>query len=437
MLFQLMRSISSAVVKKVQKHLTGLTLVVALLLLPSYQLYDLESNVYDVQVKAKHLLADWSLPDNPPQIALVLVDDEARRLEPRRRLIQISPISRDYLTDLVLRLSEMQPKVIALDFALDLPSEKATEDDSLVKALNSAIKKGIQVVIATRLVQTGRLQVPLLPIPRYLAEVPVLTGHSHMLVSPIDHVIRQAEVAVQVVDSKELARLDRRGLSDQLQYYEPCDEGFCYWSFPSAVTLAAYPEGSKERLHKLRLQGPFWINFSQPHERVFESYSSNQVLSGKLNRELSDKIVLVGADYSDSYDRHQTPLSITSFPIGRFWAANPVLEQHLSGIKVQAYALHSLLAKLNGSNGVCRVGEFIPVIASLILAFLLFVVNLRVRRELWSFLVLTLPPMAYVFIAILLFQKNSLYFPIVRPLAAYLAVMGIVHYLQTAIGKTK
>lgn len=426
----------SEVIRKLKKYLTEITLIVALLLLPSYQLYNLEANVYDIQIKAKYLLSDWSLPNDVPEIALVLIDDEARRLDNSRRLINISTMSRSYLADLISKLKRIHPKVIALDFALDLPSEYPSEDEALAIALDSAKKAGIQIVIATQLVRTGRLLRPLLPLNEFNT---YRTGYTNMLVSPVDQVIRQAEVALRVLEIQELARFDRHGLSDQLRYYQPCNEGastgFCYWSFVSSIALAENYKDMKKRLHQCQLKGPFQIDFSIPPEKIFADYSSYQLLSGKLDSLLFGKIVLIGADYTESVDRHRTPLSVSSFPIGRFWAVNPVLETQLSGVKIQAYALYSLLNIVRESKGVYVIGELFLIIVSLVLSILILIVISSIRQEFWAIFIALFLPVVYVLAAFLLFQLNSIYLPIVRPVAAYIAVMGIAHYFKTLMKK--
>src|SRR5688500_17949641 len=136
----------------VDGHLPALTVILALVFLPSYSTFELESTLYDLQMKARFLVTAPNERDDAT-IALVLIDDLAVRLD-TSGLLASTPLSRRYLARLVDALARSAPSVIALDIPLDKPAAPA--DDSLLGgAMARALDAGIPVVLATRLSQSS------------------------------------------------------------------------------------------------------------------------------------------------------------------------------------------------------------------------------------------------------------------------------------------
>lgn len=414
------------------KHLAHAAILAALLLLPSYRFYDLEGNIYDSEMKAKHLLGNWSLPAVRPDLAVIGIDDQARRADTTGRLSRLPPLSRRYLAELIDAITPLQPRVIVLDIFLDFPSEPLTDDAALERSILGAQRKGISFVLACRLANTGGRRIPVLPLPRYLTGESALVGHAEVVASSVDGVIRRAVVATPILEEKDLARILQRGMEDQMRFFDldevKDNKGIYYfWSLAGATLAALQEESQLKQLRRMLNSAPFLIDFSAHPDHAYASYSSAQVMSARFDgTPLKGRIVLIGVNYTESPDRHPTPLSVRSLSVGQLWSLGPVYGEPFSGTEIQAYIIHSLLSRTSANQGIREVSTFPLLLAGFILGILVLASFNHLERGWWAALVIGVP-LTYSFVATLLFQVGNLYLPILRPIAGYLLVAGLGH----------
>lgn len=149
-MLQVVKYLISDFIVKIEKYLTGIIVILAFLLLPSYKLFNLESNIYDVQLKSKYLLSNQSLNDSL-KICLIKIDNESRRKDTSGLLLDMSPLSRQYLSEIIDSLRKAKPKLIAIDVALDLKSKFPKDDSLLLKSFVAANNNNTKIVVATRI----------------------------------------------------------------------------------------------------------------------------------------------------------------------------------------------------------------------------------------------------------------------------------------------
>ncbi|MGF1499995.1 MAG: CHASE2 domain-containing protein [Elainellaceae cyanobacterium] len=101
-----------------------------------------------VQALYRHSTGQFSRPQ-PPPVLLVQIDDESIG---RNKVDPIVPMSRDYLAQLVARLTALEAEVIGLDYLLDYVQ---AADDQLAQALQAAADQGIPLVFAATQSQNG------------------------------------------------------------------------------------------------------------------------------------------------------------------------------------------------------------------------------------------------------------------------------------------
>jgi CHASE2 domain-containing sensor protein len=181
---------------------------------------------------------------------------------------------------------------------------------------------------------------------------------------------------------------------------------------------------------------PFWIDFPAPSHLLFRSYSSAQLLEGRIpERSLAGAIVILGSSYDTSLDRVLTPVSRSVAPWSGLWGINPVAARDLPGGIVHAYAAHTVRQLIRG-RAPFHVGPWIPTLIGLIIGSLQAWVGMR-RYSLLavpeSVLVL---PILYVFVCLWLAVSGYGFLPVVRPIAAFVLSFASLRHILCRIGRT-
>jgi CHASE2 domain-containing sensor protein len=418
---------------RLEQHTLKLLVLAALLLLPTYELFDIEMNLYDLQVKVKHLSSD-ARPDEKLSIVLVSIDDAARRADGEGRLNRTSPLSRRYLADVVDRLATLGPAVIVLDVFLDLRADAKSDDEALLRAVAQARSRGIEVVVACRLVPLRNHEIPVLPTAEYVA-AGVRVGHSHLVETPSDSIVRRGIAASRLLSQHDLPVLEQVALDHDLRLFDVAQDAagkaeFWFWSLAGAAWIARDGDRAAEGLRQLRGQRPFLIDFTLPPQAVFVEYSSAALLADRTRVAVAKhSIVLVGVSFEGSMDRHPTPLTAASFPVGKAWAVRSLYRQHLTGTQIQAYAMQSLAARLDATGTVAEVGEWWLALGAFGLASLVSFAAARRRTSVpgWSLLIVI---GLYVVTCVIAFQVSGIYMPLLRPLVAFGLGYGLMRAMR-------
>lgn len=244
----------------------------------------------------------WFASSEPQSsdITVVTINEQTLKLFPYRE-----PIDRKFLSDLLTKLAEWKPRVIALDVLFDEPSDPAKDDELRSTIANLSVPIVVSYVGDLEIVERGSGQnyldafVP--PEDRVLADIPT---------DPFDGTARWVEPGHAVPGGTYVPGF-ARGLLKKIGINAP-DEA-------TAIAWRGYPADSNQ-LPFRQVASDSVVNFKPPVAERF------------LKPAIAGKIVLVGADYTLT-DRHRTPL-ITRWDDNR---------GKLPGIVIHAHGVDGLL----------------------------------------------------------------------------------------------
>jgi adenylate cyclase len=284
------------------------------------------------------------------RIALIYITD--RTLE---RFHYVSPVDRQFLTDLVKAVDAAGPRAIGLDFIFSRPTE-AAKDQAILDA-----------ILGTRAaVVLGAIQEPLTPKDRayqadFLAKAKRVVGHlyvdaHHDSLVLSDHVVRFMADRANSAYPKSFAE----ALADAVGVHTAHRTHYISWLLPPKDGTETFLSLSAE--HVLGLEGP----------------------PLPLKALLADKIVLIGTDFFDR-DQHLIPLSVikqTRYP-GLFIHAQ-ILAQFLDNRSLNTFGWRQQLLLLVVAAGlgfwvgrrprqIHLITEFISVAALVVVGILAFV----------------------------------------------------------------
>jgi adenylate cyclase len=240
----------------------------------------------------------------PAQVRILALDD--RTMNGARRL---SPVPRDLLASLVRRLADGGARAIVLD--VELFGRLGAEDTSL----RSAMLEAGNVILPALLANSGHV---VLPDP-YFRAVAAGVGIAHVEEAAVDHTVRwERPVWVGGRPSLALAastQAARRDLGPLLDASGPATLG---------RLLGRSLDG----------EGRMLINWVGP-QGVIPRISGADLLNGNLPPDrIRDRIVVVGATWSEAGDLHFVPFSS--------WRAGPTTSL-MPGVEIQANAIVTLM----------------------------------------------------------------------------------------------
>lgn len=417
---------------KFAHYLLRTSLVLGVLLIPSYQLYDLENVVYDFLVKVRFLRATKPQNINQRDIVLILIDDEARRVDEKRRLVKNTPTSRSYLAEMIDKLAQLKsrPKVVGIDFQLDQPVIDPLEDETLALAIDRAVESGLPIVLGTVLIQTEEMIRPLLPIDLFLRSESVKLGFTNFLSSSTDGVVRRSKVSFPLDVNGPLYWYVQHGLDKQITRLTGLIQEKKiphHLSFAAELNRASDDYTLRKGMDK-QLGYPFWIDFTSSSNLLFRVYSSAHLLDDRLPTDLGGAIVILGSAYKGSSDRVPTPLSASTLPWLGLWGAGPVISQELPGAYVHAYAVHTL--KLLFQDDVpFHVGPWRPLLIAMIIGALQAWIGVRRFNLLAVPESIVILALIYVSICVWLFVSHHGLLPFIRPITGYIFSFAAVRHV--------
>lgn len=283
------------------------------------------------------------------QISIILVDEESIRQD--ARLSKSIPYTRSYIADLINKLSSNKknlPSTIAVDFYFPDHSNPV-EDQKLSKALISARKKGINIVLGTIFVKNNYLkgEKGIKPIKEFLTDEydgTIFTGYADYL---------DSRIKSKIVDTATIGRLK----GDKPNYTNCGDYTKYDISFPLAIVLSKTQkkyrylinQKNETQYKKLILSDinqtfnkhDFCNYYLNKKKRVnfiadknfYSINSAYEILNNnKLN--LKNKIVIIGAGYETAPDRFNAPI-----------AYKEALESNVSlfsGPEIVAYTVYNI-----------------------------------------------------------------------------------------------
>ncbi len=279
------------------------TLLLLSALIPDIRGSSLEMLFYDINMRLKRLRAFAFKNKNTqnPDISVILLDDESIEYDNKFD----KNFSREYLAEILNLVAAKNPRLICLDFLLDSHSTLEDGDKELISSFKNATTKGIDIVLASRLVTTSHKgTVEVKPIKKYREIYPekIHFGYANIKLSSKSNVLRCIQPEVHIDDKP-------------------------VYSLASKINYILKNKKNTKSSKEVKL-----INFSTPEKYVYKSYSAKDLYSDNID--INNQIVLIGSSNSYSTDNFHTPMTS-----GYFFLKSGIPP---SGTEIHAYILHSL-----------------------------------------------------------------------------------------------
>ena len=265
-----------------------------------------------------------------PDIVLVVIDDEGfRELEERQ------PLSRRYLADLADLLLSSGARVVALDLQLRTPT--TVEEDEALRALAGRWRDGAgRLVLATEAIPVEGTAPP----PRYalaplfapldglvgfanapVADDGVIRRMTSLLPAPGNRLLPSFALAVLAAHAGHSPAALAAGLASEARLPLPALDGRGRLSRVALIDVAALAR-AEWRIDFVGGPGSFTSFPAGPLVRMHRSGTRPDA-----DNPFRGRIVLVGATFRESRDRHPTPVGL------------------LPGVEIHANMVHTLLAR--------------------------------------------------------------------------------------------
>ncbi len=307
-----------------------------------------------VQVQAAYRQLTGQIPNTPPPVLLVAIDEESIE---RDRLAPPNPMSRDYLARLVTTLSEREASAIGLDYLLHRPpavgdQAALAEQATLRRALRAAVETSATDLVLASVYQraSGVWQDPL---PELADPNWSLRGSIHFVEWQVSLVPPQAipqdrlplAYLLALAHQSDLeppqlnSQQDRFAqLSEELEARG--DEALTYFSPRSqlrSLTATSYGWGQLW-LHPI-------LDFSLPPRQVYQWLPAWELLAGAPTPRLADQVVLIApGGYGEAGIAGYNLDAFTPPPALDYWLRRQNSDRtQIVGGEVHAYTIHHYL----------------------------------------------------------------------------------------------
>ncbi len=287
-----------------------------------------------VEVKALDLLFWVRGQEKSPEIVLIQIDDQAFH-----NLGEKQPLPRSYLAGLIDVAARGGAKVIGMDIELKLATDPL-EDEELLSAVERTAMNGISRLVPVYVIRPekeGQGEIRYNHAPFFNPKLSVVAGFANAPMDP-DGFVRQVPLAVRgsdgrILPSFALAVLARHagyssgGLSEALSQGETPTLLLPEWAkfhgrlLPQPTPLS-FNLNDAWKINFAGAQGTFK---AVPSDPVYQL--SRRQLTLAADNPFRDKIVLIGATFSDGRDFFPTPRGL------------------MSGVEIHANIIHTLLSR--------------------------------------------------------------------------------------------
>jgi CHASE2 domain-containing sensor protein len=439
-----LRAIRTAILTQVSKWMPSLAVVILIILVPNSYIFDLDSSIYDVQTKLRFVHTKQRFLEAPhPKdehgrdgVIVILVDDETLRSDSERLLVDTPPVTRQYLARLVANLVALKPSVIALDFFLDRPSNQAA-DQSLTSALVKAQTANIHLVLPMRFTEGHVGGIPVMPIPQFLIPLDpnlFLLGHANIETSSSDGVVRRVPAGRMFTVEQQEYLFDYQVQQRRLMYWG--NKRLYSLSLPTQVLRSIVPElrgDDNVVISRILDSEPMRILFVDASEEI-KVFSSASLNDQKVLSKIANSIVIIGPGFSESPDRHLTPLSTTSFISRKFQGLAPVADP-MPGSVLIAHSFVTLREFVSHSRRIVVLSEWWIDLLILLLGIGLLVGLQRLGRMRAFGATLVLVALIYWIGDIVAFQRWLVCFPVIGPSAVIVGCYLLGHMAEASLTK--
>jgi adenylate cyclase len=337
-----------------------------------------------------------------PEIVIVQIDDQAFR-----NLGEKQPLPRSYLAGLIEVIGRGGAKVIGVDIELKVPTNPL-DDEALVRAIQAVQENGISKAVPVYLIRPEKEQdggILYTRTPFFSQKLAVVAGFANAAVES-DGFVRQIPLAVKAGDGKillslALAVLARHAGYDAARLEQAVNQG--------SKPVLLLPEWDKLNgalrpgltPFSFQLEDSWKINFAGA-QGSFKAIPSDPVFQlSKIEVPLAEdnpfrnKIVLIGATFSDSREFFPTPKGL------------------MSGIEIHANIIHTLLSR----SQILPAQRLLALVISLIFAVVMSLVLTLLRPSLVNILSFAAIPVLLV-PSYWVFVRYGLWVDFVTPLLA-------------------
>lgn len=381
-----------------------------------------EQKLIDLKYNLRSLFIHEKTPENLVVITLDDAEYQKIKIDPQYRAefegAQRYSFPRKYLANLVRKIEQAKPKIIAIDVLLDIQSSSPAINDSLAKTLSEYDN----IVLCSEI--GSQQEDEILPFREYWDRKKDVVGHAELYEVNgkyrfVQHLIRLKNG--QVVPSFTFAsflRLQGFRSDNRIRKFtiDSLQIGLDSLHLPYTLEELFQPQFiSFSSMDMLRTNQGFDFNFRK--------YSSNIILnSGFPKAWLRDKIVIIGARYSESKDFGFSP-----FESGAISAITGKMQAPKTpGVFVQANILQDLLER----NYIKKFSVFYLIgfiFCSLVLVYLFF----RILK--FSYAVLFGLFLIFVFWGVniwLFISEHAYYLPLSYPTAAMFFMILFMVFLS-------
>jgi adenylate cyclase len=359
---------------------------------------DIEETTFDIRT-----LAFAPATKASDKVVMVWLDERTMRALPYR-----SPIPRDFLAKLHLKILKAEPWLIAYDIFFKDPSFPQADREFI-----SALKAGPAYAIVPRR-PDGKVDMPMPEFTNALTGV----GLADLPFNPFDATVRKARFSFDTdrgpMDSyAAMIYLGATGIAAETSIREQA-------KVPGAGPLTATPYAGDDEVY-IRFAGP--PGRIGGEQNAFKIYSASLVEKGLVpDAWLKDKIVLVGASYEDLKDAFLTP-----------YYAKATDYERMTGTEIHANIISSLLT--NQFYFVLRPWQAVAWTFIMALIVSIAVVLISPWR---SAIVFVLSVVASLAVAVLAFRSWAVVFPVVSPIVGSIISFGTgLGWRALAEGKQK
>jgi CHASE2 domain-containing sensor protein len=308
--------------------------VLPVLLILSW-LIPVQNELLDQRVLMQARYRQWTgriEPEPNPRLLLVQIDDESIR---RAEITEPEPMSRQYLADLVIQLSNSNAHIIAIDYFLDRAHD---EQSALIQATQSAAAQGSCLIFAafpdSQQAGVWIKAPPELANPDYSVHGEATRAWGYLYQMPL-----LTEASEKILFALSISALDQN----------EGDRPSCTQSTLDRYSQTMHPRmywHSISQFSYRRLGGQYWLNpiadFSIPPSQVYEPIPAWQVLEQPEILDLSDgqPVIIASGGYSEAVFNSEQDWFLAPPAMQRWYRQDGHPHRRMTGGEHHAYLFH-------------------------------------------------------------------------------------------------
>lgn len=374
-----------------RKEAIAISILLGLSLIFPFQTLLLQQRVL-VQAKYRQLTNQLANPNNPPPVLLVQIDKQSIRKATKISISEPKPMNRQYLANLIDKLTVDKAKVIGIDYLLDRPQGK--NDSILAKSIQAGVSSSKPTLFVFIADDDSQSVLPEIASPNWSLSGEVITYPWYVKLLPYNnsqpqpsHFVHFLTLAQQL---QQISNVPKPQLDSKTDYFQQVND-FLKNSKQDNKTILRTARTHEQLItilsYKLK---QIWLNpivdFSIPPEQVYNSIPAWQLLEGKkLLPNLQQQVVIIAAggydeagishDGGDNYQDEELPPAI------EYWRPQ---NKVFTGGEYNAYMVHHFLTR----RLVVPIPDLWMVILAIFLGKTWYLWQKKHRKYNWQWLIL-------------------------------------------------